>query len=207
MRIEYLNRRTNRDKPLIRVSGQSNLIYRKGALVMYALREYIGEDRVNQALRNLLQKHGSGDPPYPVSLDLLEELRAVTPDSLQYLLTDFFEENTLWELRTNNVQAEPTGTGEWRVTLEVEAYKLRGDSLGDHRVPMDDFIEVGIFTEENTNQETEPLYLQMHRLKSGRQTITVTVPKMPAVAGLDPYNKLVERKWTDNTLKLKAGEN
>jgi ABC-2 type transport system permease protein len=56
-RIEYMNRRHNRENrevPLLLLSDQSNLVYRKGALVMYTLREYIGEERVNAALRSFL---------------------------------------------------------------------------------------------------------------------------------------------------------
>lgn len=30
----------------------------------------------------------------------------------------------------------------------------------------------------------------MHRIRSGEQTITVTVPCKPALAGIDPYNLL-----------------
>ena len=53
---------------------------------MYTLREQIGEERVNTALRRYLEKHRDAGPPYPTSRDLYAELRAVTPDSLQSLL-------------------------------------------------------------------------------------------------------------------------
>ena len=46
---------------------------------MYALREYVGAERVDAALRRLLERHGSGTPPLPTSLDLYRELQAVTP--------------------------------------------------------------------------------------------------------------------------------
>lgn len=32
--------------------------------------------------------------------------------------------------------------------------------------------------------------MQKHRISSGRQTITVTVPETPARGGIDPYNLL-----------------
>jgi hypothetical protein len=58
----------------------------------------MAEERVNSALRRLLRKHGSGEPPLPTSLDLHREFQAVTPASLRYLLTDLFEANTSWEV-------------------------------------------------------------------------------------------------------------
>ena len=72
------------------------------------MREYIGKDRVDDALRSLLKKHGSGVPPLPTSLDLYRELQAVTPDSYQYLLRDLFEKNTFWELETERATAQQT---------------------------------------------------------------------------------------------------
>lgn len=78
-------------------------------------------------------------PPHEFSaalLDLYAELRAVTPDSLQPLLRDLFEEITLWNVRAETARVEPTGTGELRVTLAVTASKVRADSVGNEtRVP------------------------------------------------------------------------
>ena len=54
--------------------------YRKGPFAMYALKEYVGEERVNQALRSLLAKHSGATPPLPTTLDLYAELQAVTPE-------------------------------------------------------------------------------------------------------------------------------
>lgn len=35
-----------------------------------------------------------------------------------------------------------------------------------------------------------PLYVRKHRIRSGEQTITVTVPRKPVLAGIDPYHLL-----------------
>lgn len=210
MWIEYLNRRHNRENrevPLLFLSDQSNLIYRKGALVMYALREYLGEERVNAALRRFLEKHRSGEPPYPTSRDLYRELQAVAPGSLQVLLADLFEKITLWDLRAKQARAEPTGTGEWRITLDVAARKVAVDNVGaETEVPMDDWVEIGVFAPAEGEKLGEPLHLGKHRLRSGAQSITVTVPRQPARAGIDPYHLLIERDREDNNLEVEMGD-
>ncbi len=81
----------SREVPLLDVEDQPYIAYRKGAIAMYTLREHIGEERVNAALRRLPREVPRRGPPYPTSLDLYAELRAVTPDSLQSLLRDLFE--------------------------------------------------------------------------------------------------------------------
>ena len=39
-------------------------------MVMYALQDYIGEDKVNEAIREFLKQYAFKGPPYPTSLDL-----------------------------------------------------------------------------------------------------------------------------------------
>jgi len=82
----------------------------------------------------------------PASRDLYRELQAVTPEPFQSLLHDLFEKNTFWQLRTDRVTAQQTKTGAWQVTLDVQARKVVVDETGiETEVPMDDWVEVGVF--------------------------------------------------------------
>ena len=193
MREGFSPPRTRAAPPLLRATDSFSCA-RKGPFALYAMREYIGKDRVDDALRSLLKKHGSGVPPLPTSLDLYRELQAVTPDSYQYLLRDLFEKNTFWELATERATAKQTSAGAWQVTLDVRARKVVVDEAGiETEAPMDDWVEVGVFG------EGEP-YMEKHRIRSGQQTITVTVPRKPTRAGIDPENLLIDLD-TENNIK------
>jgi hypothetical protein len=196
---------TNREVPLLEVENQSYIYYHKGAVAMYTLREHVGEAAVNTALRRYLQKHRAGVPPFPTSLDLYAELRAVTPDSMQPLLHDLFAEITLWNVTAHEARVQPTGTGAFRVTLDVTASKVRADSIGNETaVPMNDLVEIGVFAESAGGRDLDtPLYLWRHRLRAGRQTITVVVPRRPARAGIDPLHKLIQREPGDNVVDVR----
>jgi ABC-2 type transport system permease protein len=203
----YLSRRAafSRDVPLVEVEDQPHISYGKGAVAMYTLREQIGDQAVNTALRRFLAKYRDSGPPYPTSLDLLMALRSVTPDSLEYLLTDLFKTVTLWNVKTERAMVENTSTGEYRVTLDVSAKKMRADSIGDEcEVPMNDYVEIGVFAPRKGEGLGAPLYLQRHRIHSGRQTIQITVPREPSRAGIDPYRKLIERDRGDNVLVVEG---
>lgn len=208
MQETYETPRTPAAVSLLRVSSDWYLAYRKGPLALYALSKYIGKERINLALRRLLEKHGAGVVPLPTSLELYRELQAVMPDAHQYLLHDFFETNTFWELETKQaVATKQTESGNWQVTLDVRARKFMVDETGvETEMPMNDWVQVGVFapTEDDT-KPGEPLYLQMHRQVSGQQTITVTVPKKPAHAGIDPFHLLIDLKTNDNIEKVKLG--
>jgi aminopeptidase N len=189
--------RTRAAAPLLRATEPFQC-RRKAALAMHALSECIGVEPVNDALRRLFEKHRSATPPLPTTLDLYRELQAVTPDSLQSLLHDLFAANTFWELETERATAEQTAAGTWQVTLDVQARKVVVDEAGiETGVPMDDWVEVGVFG------EGEP-YLQKHRIRSGKQTITVTVPRKPARAGIDPNYLLIDLKADDNIKTVRA---
>jgi hypothetical protein len=156
---------------------------------MHALSEYVGEARVNAALRTLVEKKVSS---LATTLDMYQELQAVTPDSLAPLLHDLFEVNAIWTFDTKKATAAQTETGDWEVTLEVGAHKVVADSAGrETAVPIDDWVEIGIFAAAGRGEMLgKPLYVQKHRVRPGTQTITVIVPDKPARGGIDPYSLL-----------------
>ena len=85
------------------------------------------------------------------------------------------------------------------MTLDVQARKVVVDSAGvETEVPMNDLVEVGVFAAAEDGGLGEPLYLRMHRVRSGEQRITVTVPRKPARAGIDPRSLLIDVKAEDN---------
>jgi hypothetical protein len=203
IRKSYEIPRTKAAVPLLRATDQYQG-YRKGPFALYALSKYTSKEQINGALKSLLVKHGSGKPPLPTTLDLYRELQAITPDTLHYLLHDLFEVNTFWDLKTEKVTAQQTREGNWQVTLEVHARKDVIDEMGNEtHVPMNDWIEIGVFTAPEKEKDLDKvLYLQKHRLRTGKQTITVTVPQRPTRAGIDPNNLLIDVKMYDNSKKV-----
>ena len=205
MRESYLSPRARAGTPLLRATDRFQW-YRKGVLALYAVREYVGAERLNAALRRFFERHGSAKPPLPTTLDLYREFQASTPEELRYLLVDLFEANTYWELATKRVEAERVGTGEWRVTLDVRARKVLVDEEGvETEVPLDDLIEIGVFAAAGDGRPGVPPYLRMHRVRSGEQRITLTVPWEPARAGIDPRNLLIDVEPGDNLAEVTSG--
>ncbi|HEX8359668.1 MAG TPA: hypothetical protein VF613_06170 [Longimicrobium sp.] len=174
--------------------------YRKGAYALFAMSEYMGQERVNLAFRRLREKHDGGAPPLPTSLDLYRELQSVTPDSLRYLLHDLFAANTFWQLKTERATAKQTPAGTWRVTLRIRARKVTVSPAGvETEVPMDEWVPVGVFAPTGEGAEFgETLYLRKHRIRTGLHTITLTVPRKPSDAGIDPYLLLIDLERFDN---------
>ncbi len=115
-----------KEVPFLYVENQPYIHYQKGSLVYFALRDYIGEVAMNRGLHNFLGKWAFQGPPYPTARDLYAELDAVTPDSLKYVLTDLFEEITLFD----NKAVSATSTAATRRQVRCAARRAGEEDQG-----------------------------------------------------------------------------
>jgi hypothetical protein len=198
----YLQGRTSErraEMPIALVENQQYIHYNKGALAMYALRDYVGEAAVNGALRAFLAQARNASDPYPTSLDLLRHLRAATPDSLQGLVEDLFETVTLWDLEATRAEGTELPDGRYEVHLTVGAQKVRAGPLGDETPqPIDDLVEIGVYGRD----EDEPIYLRKERFTGAPRTFRIIVDERPLRAGIDPLHKLIDRDVEDNVVDV-----
>ena len=190
-----------KERPLLKVEADQGYIhYRKGSVVMYYLREMIGEEAVNRALRKMLEQFRYAPPPYPTSYALLDALRAETPPDLQYLLTDLFEDITLFSNRALSARAKKLDGDKYEVTVEVESRKFKADEQGAEReVPVNDWIEIGAFAAPPKGKKAgKLLYRERVHMTGAKGTYTFTVDQVPDKAGIDPLLLLIDRIPDDN---------
>jgi aminopeptidase N len=201
---EYLNgrgREVLEETPLMLVEDQMYIHYNKGCMVMYALKDYIGEENVNLALSRYAADVGFQEPPYSNSIEFMSYLKAVTPDSLAYILEDMFETITVFSNRVRTATYEPLTDGRYRVSLDVEARKFRADGQGtETEVDIDDWIDIGVFGrgESRGRRDETVLYMKKYRITEPRTRLEVVVDEVPERAGIDPYNRLIDRDSDDN---------
>ncbi|MHC4697315.1 MAG: ABC transporter permease/M1 family aminopeptidase [Planctomycetota bacterium] len=204
----YLRGRTREridEIPLMLVENQPYIHYRKGGLVTYAVRDYIGEEAFNAALRKFVKATAYQDPPYTNSLELLDHVREVMPDHLQYLIEDMFETITLYDNRAEEATFTRTDEGKYKVRLAYRSRKMRADGQGtETEIEYNDWIEIGVFGESWVSGKSieTTLYLEKHRLVAGEHEIEVTVDEEPVRAGIDPRNLLIDRIPGDNVKRI-----
>ena len=203
------------ENPLALVQNEAYVWYQKGSLIFYALSDYIGEDKLNQALGTFLRQYryanannqvdaadsargpASADQPYPDTRQLVAALRTVTPPELQYFITDGFERIVLYDNKAISATSQKQADGKYKVTVTVQARKMQADGSGNETpMPINDYIDIGVFN--GSKDDPKPLYLQKQHLTQEQQTVTVLVDQPPTRAGIDPYNKLIDRIADDN---------
>ena len=113
------------ERPLASMTrNQAYIHYRKGAVIMYQLKEMIGEEKINAALKTLLGRFQYRGPPYPTSIDLIEALRSQTPAKFEGLIDDMFHKVILYANRTLSAGYHRLENGQYQVTLVVECRKF-----------------------------------------------------------------------------------
>ncbi len=190
---------TKREMPLSLVENQQYIHYNKGSLVLYALREVMGEDVLNGVLSDYIADVGFQSPPFTTALELVERIRAAMPERFAYLVEDLLETITLYDNRMIAAELKESDGG-YTVDLLIESHKLRADGEGaEDEVPLDDWLQVGIYGEE---EGSVPLYLEWHHFTEERTELSIEVSERPARAGIDPRVLFVDREPDDNVRRV-----
>lgn len=197
-----------KELPLALVENQQYIHYGKGAVNMFALQDYISEDSVNAALKRFIRdwKDFETNNRYSTTNDLLGYFKEVTPDSLQYVISDLFEQIVLFENKVDLASYEEQSNDKWLVELEVSSKKIVADTLGaENNVGVNDWIDIGVYGTDDEGEE-KLLYLKKHKIDQEKMTVKVEVDEKPTKAGIDPINKLIDRNPDDNTKVLSEKE-
>ncbi|MBN8924407.1 MAG: hypothetical protein BGP10_08805 [Rhodanobacter sp. 68-29] len=200
---KYLMGRTTdkvAEEPLAKVENEQYIHYNKGSLIFYALQDYLGEDRLDAILKQYLIDKGFQQPPYTTSQEFMDALSKALGPQWQPLLDDFFWKITLFDNRMLAATAKKLPDGKYEVTMKLHAGMAWADGKGkETRVAPNIPIELGVFAAApGGGKDGKPLYLEKRRLPDGDSSLTVVVDGMPAMAGIDPYNELIDKVPDDN---------
>ncbi len=195
-----------KEQPLRTVEASQGYVhYRKGSVVMYHLKEVMGEDKLNEALRSIVDRFAYQGPPYPTSVDLIDAIKANCPPEAYELVDDLFNRITLFANRTEEATYRRLDNGKYEVTIEVDCRKFVADDKGKEiEVEFTSLLEIGAFAApEPGHKFGETLYRNSVEATTGMNTFTFVVDELPERAGIDPFLLLVDRMPQDNTKRVK----
>lgn len=187
--------------PLDRVENQPYIHYRKGAVEMYWLKELIGEEALDSALRKFIAKYAFKAAPYPSTTDLLALFKQEAPGHDQEI-DDLFDRITLYDLKATEAKGHKREDGKYEVSFTVEAKKFYADGQGkETEADLAEPFEIGAFTVEPGKKgysKDAVIAVERRDLKSGKQSVTMVLEKEPKLVGIDPFNKRIDRNSDDN---------
>jgi ABC-2 type transport system permease protein len=201
---KYLQGRTQEGKkevPLLLCENQQYIHYNKGSVIMYALKDYLGEDTLNAALKRYVKKVAFQEPPYTTSYQFYDFIKQATPDSLKETVKDMFERIVVYDNSVKSWSFTKTNDGKFKITAKISCIKTQSDSLGKaQEVKPNNWFDIAVFLKGKTNakQMGEVFYLKKHKITNKDQTIELILDKEPYMFGIDPYNKIIDKETANN---------
>ena len=200
----YLKGRSTEGKkevPLLLCENQQYIHYNKGSVIMYALKDYLGEDSLNVALKRYIKKVAFQEPPYTNAYEFYDFIKQATPDSLKETVKDMFERIVVYDNSVKSWSYKKTNDGKYKVTAIVGCIKSVSDSVGKTKeILPNNWFDIAVFAKGKTNakQLGDVIYLKKYKITKKEQTIEFITDTEPYMFGIDPYNKIIDKQTVNN---------
>jgi ABC-2 type transport system permease protein len=205
----YFSGRSNAtevEPPLYLCQHQQYLAYSKGAIVMSAIKDLIGETALNSTLKNLVTKYHHS--PMVTTLDLLEELYVAAPTKHHELIDDWMKRVITYELGITNASYRRKNNDTYEITYSIDAQRYETNDAGKEvEIGMDEVIKIGVFTRDpkEINNEDDILYLKSHLINKKEMEFKIIVDEIPSYISIDPFFTRLDRNALNN-IKLVSPE-
>src|SRR6218665_4015341 len=132
---------TEEEQAMDTVSGQPFVYYQKGGLAMFALQETMGEQTVNDVLRNLINEYGYPQKKSTVR-ELYERLKIAGTPTHAKEIDDLFKRMITWEVSLDSAGLKPLSGGRFEVSCKVSAAKFDGGFHTAKQIPVNDSVMI-----------------------------------------------------------------
>ncbi len=184
------------EEPLVSMApGKPWLAYNKGMVVMYQLYKLLGEDRMNTALKNLYNQHVYPNKQ-PISLDLLENLRAVATATEYAMIREWLEEIVTWDFEWQQCRIQKDDEHKYLLQVSALARKYLEDGRGgESLLPANGMLDVLITFRDGSRLRTNT------PIQNDRVNLLLHCRQQPSGVQLDPDGLLLVRS-DENTVRI-----
>lgn len=200
---QYLKNRsqdTLGETPLYKMLGQKYLRYHKGPVVLNAIRHLIGEQALNNALKQLLDSKGNVTSHYATSLDLIAAIKKNAKSSDHKLIDEWLTQIVTYDLAIEDANLTELKNGHYQITANLTGHQIsHGSSNNREQKVFAHEVEVAAY---EASGEIITLSRKWVNFKSGKQNLTFTTPVKPALLVLDPKFMFIDKNRLDNRIRL-----
>ncbi|WP_412985010.1 M1 family aminopeptidase [Pontimicrobium sp. IMCC45349] len=194
------------EPPAYLVTNQSYISYGKSLNIMLALRDLIGETKVNAVLKSLTDKDRATHSFNITTIDFLNALYQVTTEEQQALINDWFKKVITYDVGIENASYKELTDGTFEITAKVSAKRFETLSNGESKeVNLNEAIKIGVFSSHPSKvkkEESSLLYYQSNKFKNGITEIKIIVKDRPTHISIDPYGTRSDENLSDNTFSI-----
>lgn len=191
------NRSFSEETPLYKTTYETpHLPYNKGLVVMYQLRQLVGEAAVNAALRSLLAQHAFPKVP-PTSQDLINSFYKQSPDSLHGGIDELFKEIILYDSKIEEANCKLLKGNDYELDVIAKIEKYREDGNGRRtKMPAGTVMELGIWYEDGRLEIID--FPVENGILHGKRILK----KKPVKVVIDPLLKMIDSFLKDNDREI-----
>ncbi|WP_293306862.1 M1 family aminopeptidase [Pedobacter sp. UBA5917] len=198
--LYFLNRNNNeKELPLAKTLDQPYVHYQKGGLMMYAIKELMGERQFNAVLQQLIVDHGYPKPKATANDFVNVLLNQASPKQKDFI-NDCFNQVVTYDLGIKVLACKALKNGQYKIDVEISAERL---SDGNKQLP-DLEIDLACFNqlEREWNAKTKPFCIGKYHIKQNRTKISIIVDRKPKTVAVDPYGYLLDTDRSDRVAVL-----
>ena len=190
------------ENPLYQAGFEPFIYYSKGKQVMHAMLDLIGEAKINQALKGLLQSHAY--PKKPTSLDLLNAFNDVATDKQKRIINDLFKRVVFHDFEIKEVDTKQQPNGEYATTVQVNTLKmvLNQQTNKEQFELIDEEIEVGLYSSFPAVDNHNVMHLKKFHFNADENTITLYSKEKPSYVSIDPNRFRIDRSMVNNVMEI-----
>ncbi|WP_406827227.1 M1 family aminopeptidase [Pedobacter sp. KACC 23697] len=199
--LYFLNRNNDKKElPLTKTLDQPYVHYQKGGLIMYALKETMGEQQFNTALHQLIVEH-KYPKPKATAADLVNLLLKQAQPKDKKFIKDCFNEVVTYDLGIKLIRCKALKDGKYSVDLEISTERI---SDGSKQLPdLDIDLACFDYLESEWDTNTKPIYYQKHHIGQNKTRLSIVVNHKPKTIAIDPYGYLLDVDRSNNIWVVK----
>jgi ABC-2 type transport system permease protein len=186
---------------LIDAHDERYLTYGKGPVVFTALKELLGEQKLNTAFKQLIESH-----KYTLSAttdDLLSAVLDIADDSEKGLIKDWLTKVIEYDLAINKAIVSELPDGRYEVVIDVKALRLSTDKDGlVSEIGIDESINIALYRAHPERKITKALFIENQLINQTNSTITLIVEDKPNYAMIDPNYTRLDKDLSNNINKI-----
>ena len=193
---------TTPEPPVYLEDGQAYIAYGKDLTLMLALKDLLGEEKVNSLLRKLINDYGATAQTRVTALDFLKELYVIAPE-YKNLIDDWFKKIITYDLSITDQSYTKLENGQYEVKATIKASRTLFLDNGDiKKIGIDEPIRFAVLS-KNANEVTSDqdlLHYQLHPINKEISTLTIIVDHEPKFVAIDPYGTRIDENLYDNVV-------
>lgn len=197
---------TNREPTLLTEQGQAYMLYGKSTVIMLALKELIGSDKINGVIKKLIDTYGNDIEPRATLTDFLNELFLVTPEEYHTLISDWFTKRIIYDLKADEVSCVKQENGKYKVVIDITALRFNVNEKEEtEELSINEPIQIGAFSKHPSiiNNQKEIFYLKPHHINKKQNQIIIELDTKPNFVAIDPFGARLEENRNNNLIQIK----